>query len=197
MSLTRFPCPNYDKPFHWWGYAWPPPVPTTLAALVACQMLTADVSAYLVDALNTGKSLAVVSDASGAGKSTLLWALADAARGDLQRIYIRGQFEPFAFARPVQANSTPTILMINEVSPHLPVYCWGSVRDRLFGPEFARVQKAATAHASSLESYCLNWNTWSGLAHHSSAQPFDIAVFLSSDDPGRAPFRVRDIQTFD
>lgn len=197
LKLAYTPYPDYQKPFHWWGYVWPTPSPATLAALITGQMLTLEHAALLIEALNSGKSLAVVSDAPRAGKSTLLWALATAARVDVPKIYIRGQYEPFAFDHPVETSSASAILMINEVSPHLPVYCWGPVRDRLFGLEFAHLQKVATAHASSLTAFVSSWNSWSGPGRDRLNKPFDFGVFLSSDERGHSPSRVSEIRNFD
>jgi hypothetical protein len=197
LKLARTPRPDYQKPFYWWGDAWQPPTPATLPALVAGKMLTPENAAFLVDALNSGKSLAVVSDASGVGKSTLLWALAAQVRGDLPRIYIRGQYEPFAFAQLAEPQSPSALLMINEISPHLPVYCWGRVRDRLFGPEFAHFQKIATAHAPSAEAFFSGWCSWPGTGHIGVSRPFDIAVFLNSEDRDRSWSKVNEIRTLD
>lgn len=197
MNLTELPRPDYEQPYHWWGVSWQRPAPLTLSALIARNVLTVTEANFLVGELNAGQSIAVVSDVSGAGKSTLLWALTTALRKDLRRIFIRGQYEPFAFDRPASTHSQLPLLMINEISPHLPVYCWGAVRDRLFGADFARYQKAATFHAPSLEAF--QWDRSRSFADASLAdrEAFGITLFLglvAGDDP-HAAFRVTDIRT--
>lgn len=193
MSLVSLPRPSYETPFYWWGYPSQAPSPPTLEALVAGGVLTRSEADFLVTALDDGKSLAVVSDTSGAGKSTFLWALTMSAQRDVSRIFVRGQYEPFAFRSLAEADSPPILLLINEVSPFLPVYCWGRVRDRLFGPEFSHVQKVATAHAASLDAFLGNADSSQNVPLDSAAPAFDVAVFLEPRSSGKSFFRLLDV----
>ena len=175
------PRPNYAEPFYWWGHPWRPTVPLPLPALVATAVLSTGEANFLVTALNEGQSLAVVSDASGAGKSTLLCALAASIQVEVPRIYIRGQYETFAFTDQVQPGSPPVLLLVNEVSSFLPVYCCGKSRDRLFGAEFARCQIAATFHAPSLDAFCDTWRQSGAGCSNLSRRAFDVTVFLGPE----------------
>ncbi len=88
-----------------------------------------------------------ISEASGAGKSTLLASLIETSTSHRKRICLRGNYETFDFldtTDPVQ-----TVLLLNEISPHLPAYLWGPGVHRVMECMRSGYQVLGTAHAAS------------------------------------------------
>ncbi len=146
MTIGRF-SGGRDTPFFWWGTeqrAGPHP---DLETLIQSQFITEVGATLLLDLIGAGLSLVVVSEASGAGKSSLLAALLAEVQTDRQRIYLRGNYETFEFLRTTPPNET--MLMVNEISAHLPAYLWGPPVTALFEAKRTGYQVLATAHAAS------------------------------------------------
>lgn len=114
-------------------------------------MLTPQTAALLVTLLNARLSLVVISEQGGAGKTTLLSALLDGVPASVNRIYLRGAYEPFDFVG--QAEPETSIVLINELSPHLPIYLWGPPVGRALELGRGGYQLAATAHGRSVEDW--------------------------------------------
>ncbi|HEX5498682.1 MAG TPA: hypothetical protein VFX03_05625, partial [Thermomicrobiales bacterium] len=70
-----------------------------------------------------------------------------------RRIYLRGCYEPFAFLADPAAPPDASALLINEISPHLPVYLWGPGVRRALRAGQAGYQLFATAHARSVDEF--------------------------------------------
>src|SRR5215217_8012988 len=102
-----------------------------MAELLRDETIDAWTAANLWAALARRRSLTVVAGASGVGKTTLLTALLDFLPQGARRIYVRGCFETFAFLADPTINPGETTLLINEMSPHLPVYLWGPAVGRV------------------------------------------------------------------
>jgi energy-coupling factor transporter ATP-binding protein EcfA2 len=96
--------------------------------------------------------LAVISGPSGVGKTTLLTALLDFLPARTRRIYPRGCFETFAFLSD-PAFPAETALLINEISPHLPVYLWGPAVARMLESAHRGYTVLATAHADTVQEF--------------------------------------------
>jgi hypothetical protein len=126
---------SYTEPFWWWGPGWSTPVPRGIDELMRDETIDSWTAANLWAALARRRSLAVVAGASGVGKTTLLTALLDFLPPETRRIYPRGCFETFTFLSDPAPVAAETALLINEISPHLPVYLWG--------PAVGRMLKAA------------------------------------------------------
>ena len=146
MSLD----PRYEEPFAWWGPGWQAPAPRGIAELLRDETIDSWTAANLWAALARRQSLAVVAGGSGVGKTSLLTALLDFLPPGTRRVYLRGCFETFAFLSDSTINPRETALMINEISPHLPVYLWGPAVGRTLDAAQRGFQLLATAHAESV-----------------------------------------------
>jgi energy-coupling factor transporter ATP-binding protein EcfA2 len=147
------PAPNYDEPFYWWGHRWETPDPLGAAELLRNGTIDPISGALLWSELARRKSIAVIGGPAGAGKSTLLWALLDFLAPKTRRIYLRGNFEAFAFLNDDGYDASSSVLLANELSPHLPVYVWGATLARLLDRAVGEPQVAATAHAESIAEF--------------------------------------------
>jgi hypothetical protein len=132
-------------PMEWWGPFAAHGQALTLVDLVAAGMLTARQAALLWTAVERGDSLCIAAGPSGAGKSTTLTSLLGAIPGARRRVFIRGMYETFAFRRELRADQA--VLLVNEISPHLPIYCWGDAVRGLLQSGRDGYQVLATAHA--------------------------------------------------
>ncbi|MFT4036991.1 MAG: hypothetical protein QM692_02325 [Thermomicrobiales bacterium] len=143
--------PHYATPYHWWGPGPQPAAPLTLAALLRAGTLDTAQAAFLWAALAQRRSLTVVGGPSGLGKSTLLHALLPLLRATTRRVFLRGCYETFAFA----ADGLPTgaVMLVNEISPHLPIYLWGPAVRRTLELCAGGVPLLATAHGHSVVEF--------------------------------------------
>jgi hypothetical protein len=145
------PDARYEEPFAWWGPGWQAPSPRGIADLLRDETVDLWTAANLWAALARRHSLSVVAGASRLGKTTLLTALLEFLPPSTRRIYPRGCFETFAFLSDSTINPLETALMINEISPHLPVYLWGPAVGRVLEAAQRGFQLLATAHADSVQ----------------------------------------------
>lgn len=137
---------SYNHPYHWWGDPWTTPNPMSLTELVETGVLTDSECDWLVDYIRQGGSLIVSAAGSNAGKSTLALALLDALSPSRERIYIRGTYEPFDWLPT--ADPTSTTLLVNEISPNLPIYCWGETATKVIALSGQGFQVIASMHAT-------------------------------------------------
>jgi hypothetical protein len=149
MSLARYDRPR-NEPFYWWGQTERASSPPRLRDLVGYGMLTAPEAALLVELFDRGASLFVISLKSGAGKSTLLNAIAAESSGR-DRYYLRGCYETFDMVN--MADPSSACLLANEISPHLPIYLWGTAVETFFRSALEGFQIASTAHARSVAEF--------------------------------------------
>ena len=144
------PVARYDEPFAWWGPGWPAPSPRGIDDLLRDETIDSWTAANLWAGLARRHSLLVVASASGVGKTTLLTALLAFLPPNTRRVYPRGCFESFAFLSDPTINPHETALLVNEISPHLPVYLWGPAVERTLEAAQRGFQLLATAHADSV-----------------------------------------------
>jgi energy-coupling factor transporter ATP-binding protein EcfA2 len=187
------PEPRYEEPFAWWGPGWQAPAPRGIADVLRDETIDCRTAANLWAALARRQSLVVVSGASGVGKTTLLTALLDFLPSDTRRVYLRGCFETFAFLSDSTINPRETALMINEISPHLPVYLWGPAVERILETAQRGFMLLATAHADSVHDF-VGALTGSPL-HIRAAQTaaIELVVVLDRDEEKQSGRRVRGI----
>jgi energy-coupling factor transporter ATP-binding protein EcfA2 len=130
---------------------WSSPNPHTITDLVQDDILTAEAAAMLTLFLERRASLIVAAGPSGAGKTTLLTALLDALPPETQRIYLRGCYEPFDFLEATDPKTST--MLVNELSPHLPIYLWGPGVRRALQAVQIGYQLVGTAHATSVDEF--------------------------------------------
>ena len=147
------PDPRYEEPFAWWGPGWQAPAPRDIADLLRDETIDIWTAANLWAALARRRSLSVVAGESGVGKTTLLTALLDFLPPRSRRVYLRGCFETFAFLSDPNIAPSQTALLINEISPHLPVYLWGPAVGRILEAAQQGFMLLATAHADSVHEF--------------------------------------------
>ena len=178
--------PSYDAPYGWWGPG-SRPASIPLARLVATGTLELPVAAFLAAAVRRRWSLAVVAAPSGAGKTTLLSALLPWLPPGTRRYYLRGGFEPFAFLDDPAAEPETSVLLCNEISPHLPIYLWGDGVARLLEARKRGFQIASTAHADGALGFVRLLTGPPLRVAADLVAGFDLVVALGLDAPGGDP----------
>jgi energy-coupling factor transporter ATP-binding protein EcfA2 len=148
------------EPSDWWGPVWAAPCHRSVLELVSTGVTDAQTAALLWTLVEQGHSLTVAAGPSGAGKTTLLTSLLDAIPPGRNRRFVGGIFERFQDLDELRAGETA--LLVNEISPHLPIYCWGPALRRLLEAASSGYQVLGTIHArtpheivSSLAAYPL------------------------------------------
>jgi type IV secretory pathway ATPase VirB11/archaellum biosynthesis ATPase len=136
-------------PYHWWGDAWAKSNPLTMDDLVGRGVLDRSCADKLIAHVRGGQSVAVCATESEAGKSTLAHALISHCPPGRDQIYIRGTHESFAWRETTKPSKCT--LLINEISPYMPVYLWGPALKTVLAMGLAGAQLIATAHADSPE----------------------------------------------
>ena len=145
--------PAYERPYHWWGPGPAPPAPLSLQNLVANGTIDLESAVTLWACLRQRRSVIIIGGPGGVGKSTLLHALVPALPDGTHRVYLRGCHETFAFLRDPCLTPDKSAVLINELSPHLPVYLWGGAVERLLSVGGDGYQLLATAHGRSVVEF--------------------------------------------
>jgi hypothetical protein len=140
---------DYGTPVAWWGWSWEPPVPMSITELVAARDMDARTAALCWLTLAGHGSLLVAAEDPHSGKTTALTAMLDLLPERTTKIYLRGGAETFDFLGP--ARPAETLLLVNELSSHLPVYLWGAKAVRAFRGLRDGYALAATLHADSAD----------------------------------------------
>ncbi|MBW3632528.1 MAG: hypothetical protein KY456_05830 [Chloroflexi bacterium] len=150
-------------------------------------------AANLWAALARRRSMAVVAGPSGVGKTTLLTALLDFLPPRTRRIYPRGCFETFAFLSDPVFVAAETAVLINEISPHLPVYLWGPAVGRMLEAAERGYTLLATAHADTVQEF-VGSLTGSPLRLHAPLiAAFEFVAVMERSADTRSGRRVRDV----
>jgi energy-coupling factor transporter ATP-binding protein EcfA2 len=184
------PATRYDEPFSWWGPGWQERTERSLAELLRDGTIDLERAALLWAALARRQSLAVVAGPSGAGKTTLLTALLAFLPSETRRIYPRGAFETFAFLTDPDAAPRRSALLINEISPHLPVYLWGPAVGRMLAARSAGYMLLATAHAESAVQFVALLTGSPLRVPAAEVAAFDLVVVLEVSREARSGRRV-------
>ena len=149
IAETPLSARDYDVPVGWWGWNWDPPVPMSITEIVRAGNLDARTAALCGMAIEAHGSLLISAEHPHSGKTTTLTALLDYLPVDVRRIFVRGWSETFDFLE--QTRPAETLLLVNELSSHLPVYLWGPKAVRLFGELRRGYALASTMHADSAD----------------------------------------------
>jgi hypothetical protein len=140
---------DYDMPVGWWGWNWDPPVPMSITEIVSAGNMDARAAALCGMAMEAHGSLLIAAEHPHSGKTTTLTALLDYLPKDTRRIFVRGWSETFDFLQ--QTKPADTLLLVNELSSHLPVYLWGPKAVRLFSTLGRGYALGSTLHADSAD----------------------------------------------
>lgn len=167
-----------EAPPDWWGPAWAPKSSLTLGDLIRSGLLPLDLTAMVSLLMDRNASVVVAAGPSGAGKSTLLTALLELLAPEKTRVYARGMYETFDFAERMEAGATA--ILVNEISPHLPIYLWGSGVRRLFELGRGGYQFFATCHAESVEEIVYAFSTHPLRISAANLRAIDLLIFLKA-----------------
>lgn len=140
---------DYDEPIGWWGWNWDPPVPMSVAQLLAAGNFDGRTAALAWMVLESHGSMLIASEPPHSGKTTTLTAFLDFLPNDVRRVFVRGWAETFDYVR--QEDPARTLLLANELSSHLPVYLWGPKAVRVFRTLRKGFALGSTLHADSAE----------------------------------------------
>ena len=153
-----------------WAVRHVPPTPRSIAELIRAGTLDAELAATLWLLIEGRVSLIVAAQAGGAGKTTLLTALLDFLPPGLRIVELEGASETFDWLpqaaelgwhrtgnlpRP-DAGKAPvrpddTVLLVPELSDHLPSYTWGAEARLAIRAASIGYDLVATIHADELE----------------------------------------------
>ncbi len=158
-----------------WAFRPVPPEPRSIVELVRAGTLDAQLAAMLWLLIESRLPLVVAAEAQGTGKSTLLTALLDFLPPGTHAVELAGAAETFDWLpqapelgwrrvrpspgevvqglRRVKAPIRPdtTVLLIPELSDHLPSYTWGAEARLAIRAASIGYGLAATIHADSLD----------------------------------------------
>ncbi|MEO6457115.1 MAG: hypothetical protein ABIO92_02410 [Chloroflexia bacterium] len=140
-----------EEPFGWWGWHWQPPVPLSIMQIIEAGSADTELIALLWAMLSRRASVIVAAEPPMAGKTTTLTALLDLVPPDTKRIYLRGHYETFDFAREESTDPAHTYILANEMSDHLAVYLWGSRIYKTFELLNQGYAIGSTMHASEVD----------------------------------------------
>lgn len=147
-----------------------------MARYIADRVLDTELAAWLWLLIEAGASTIVCAGPSGAGKSTLLTSLLGFLDTRREPYFVRGRYEQFGSPAPLDACA----LLINEISPHLPVYLWGPGLGRAH--ELARqgAQLMATAHADTSGELIDQLAAFPNDLLETDLACWDLAIFLDA-----------------
>src|SRR5258706_9857601 len=140
---------DYDVPIGWWGWNWEPPVPMSITEIVQAGNMDTRTAALCGMVIAAHGSLLISAEHPHSGKTTTLTALLDYLPLATRRIFVRGWSETFDFLE--QTRPQETLLLVNELSSHLPVYLWGPKAVRVFETLRAGYALGSTLHADSAD----------------------------------------------
>ena len=181
---------SYDEPFAWWGAVWSPPPERTVVDLITDGVLSAKLAGLLWALLARRASIVVAAGSSGAGKTTLLTALLDFLPSDTRRLYLRGCYESFGFLEDPAVDPARTVLLVNEISAHLPTYLWGPAVRRVFAAAGRGFGLAATAHAASIAELVAGVTGYPLRVPLRDLAAVDVVVLLDAWEAGGTLHRV-------
>ncbi len=148
-----------------------PPTPRSIVELLRAGTLDAELAATLWVLIEARVPIVVAALEQGAGKTTLLTALLDFLPPGVRTVELAGSTETFAWlpqvtelgwTRPAGAGGAAplagppvrpdtTVLLIPELSDHLPSYTWGAEARIAIRAASIGYGLAATIHADTLE----------------------------------------------
>lgn len=170
------PAGKPGPPLDWWGPAWAPREQVPLRDLVRAGLVPLDLAGLLSTLIDRDASVVVAAGPSGAGKTTLLTGLLELLNPAKRRFHARGLHE--TFAELASDNPANTAILVNEISPHLPIYLWGEPARRLFALAEQGFQFFATCHAETVEEVVYGFCSPSIRLRASQLAEIDLLIFL-------------------
>ena len=137
-----------NQPVAWWGYHWSPPEPLSIIEIIERGNMSPRLAALFWLDLERGASIMVAADPPTAGKTATLTALLAFAPRDSLAYFTRGLGETFDL--PPLNGSSPTYILVNEMTDHLAVYTWGQYARRAFELVAQGYSLATTTHADTV-----------------------------------------------
>lgn len=195
MERERGGSTAYSEPFLWWGPVWEPPPVRSLVELIQDGVLTPSLAALLWGMLARRASIIVAAGPRGVGKTTLLTALLDCYPAASRRLYLRGCYESFAFRNDPAVDPGDGLLLVNEISSHLPAYLWGPGVRRLFQAAGDGFAFAATAHATAIEELVGHFASYPLRVPMSELAAINLVVLLTPPVSAAGRWRVEQIWT--
>jgi hypothetical protein len=170
MDRSELPMADTSSARGRWAVRHVPPTPRSIVELIRAGTLDAELAATLWLLIEGRVPAMVAAQAGGAGKTTLLTALLDFLPPGLRIVELEGASEAFewlpqaaelgwhrtgSLPRP-DAGQPPirpddTVLLIPELSDHLPSYTWGAEARIAIRAVSIGYGLAATIHADELE----------------------------------------------
>lgn len=140
-----------EEPLRWFGAAISRRERPDLDTLIRRGVVSAEVAALLAGLAAHRHRILIIAGRSGAGKSALLEALLPWFPENDRRIRLRGGFETFRWETDERFRPGATVLVADEISPHLPIYLWGAPVARFLAWAAPGCALAATAHGERIE----------------------------------------------
>ena len=137
-----------NQPVAWWGYHWSPPEPLSVIEIIERGNMSPRLAALFWLGLERGASILVAADPPTAGKTATLTALLAFAPRESLAYFTRGLGETFDL--PPLNGSSPTYILVNEMTDHLAVYTWGHYARRTFELLAQGYALATTTHADTV-----------------------------------------------
>lgn len=187
------PTTRYGEPFHWWGPGWSVPRMLGVQDLLRDGTIDRKSAALLWAVMARRRSLVVVGGPGGLGKTTLLTALCQLLPPTTTRLYARGCYETFAFLDDPHVEPHESALLINEISPHLPVYLWGGAVARMLDAAQRGFALYATAHGESLYEFVASLTGSPLRIPAASIAAFEYVVLLDRTDAVASGRQVRGV----
>jgi energy-coupling factor transporter ATP-binding protein EcfA2 len=171
---------DLEFPGWWWGPFGADGDPRPFQTSIADGIIDAELGAWLWLLIERGASTIVCAGPSGAGKSTLLTSLLPCVHPARNLHFARGRYERFErIDPPVSA------LLINEISPHLPIYLWGPGVARAHQLAGEGAQLMATAHAESSGELLDQLASFPNNVPKTSLASWDLVILLRARIEGR------------
>lgn len=184
--------PPLDLPAHWWGPFGRHPTPLTIRDLIANRTIDTDLAAWLWLLIEAGASTLVCAGPGGAGKTTLLTALTAFLNPARAPYVVRGAYDPLDAIKELPP--AETVLLVNEISGHLPIYLWGAGARRVFDAAGNGAQLLATAHATTVDEAIRDLTGPPVHASGDDLQRWDLVLFLDASwRGGQIERRVADV----
>jgi hypothetical protein len=121
----------------------------SITEILGARDLDARTAALCWLTLESHGSILIAAEPPHSGKTTTLTAFLDLLPSDVRRVFVRGWAETFDYVR--HTDPARTLLLVNELSSHLPVYLWGPKAVRVFETLRGGYALASTLHADSAE----------------------------------------------